>query len=116
LINQRGHAGLLPIGKQVCYFRDWLTITGVCGAIKHGALDESSAGTIYVPYPQVAPELMQFVAGNLNFVIRSPSPAVAATGVFAFTTMTGSRYATTVRCGRRNVYLLTFGARYFASS
>ena len=69
-----------PIGKKICYFRDWLTITGVCGDIKHGALDESSAGTIYVPYPQVAPELMQFVARNLNFVIRSPSPAVAATG------------------------------------
>jgi putative ABC transport system permease protein len=68
-----------PIGKKSCYFRDWLTITGVCGDIKHGALDESSAGTIYVPYPQVAPELMQFVARNLNFVIRSPSPVVAAT-------------------------------------
>ena len=28
-----------PIGKKICYFRDWLTITGVCGDIKHGALD-----------------------------------------------------------------------------
>ncbi len=69
-----------PIGKKILYFRDWLTITEICGDIKHGALDESSAGTIYVPYPQVAADLMQFVARNLNFVIRSPSPAVVATG------------------------------------
>ena len=28
-----------PIGKKICYFRDWLTVTGMCGDIKHGALD-----------------------------------------------------------------------------
>ena len=69
-----------PIGKKIVYFRDWLTIKGVCGDIKHGALAESSAGTLYVPYPQVGAEIMQFVARNLNFVIRSPSPAVVASG------------------------------------
>ena len=69
-----------PIGKKITYFRDWLTITGVCGDIKQGALDESFAGVVYVPYPQVAPEIMQFVARSLNFVLRSPSPAVVATG------------------------------------
>jgi len=69
-----------PIGKRIMYFRDWLTIKGVCGDVKHGALDEPSSGMLYVPYPQVGPELMQFVARNLNFVIRSPSPAVVATG------------------------------------
>jgi putative ABC transport system permease protein len=68
-----------PIGKKICYFRDWLTIVGVCGDIKHETLDASSAGTIYVPYPQVAADVMQFVARDLNFVVRSPSPAVVAT-------------------------------------
>jgi putative ABC transport system permease protein len=61
-----------PIGRRLRYYGDWLTIIGVCGDIKHEALDASFAGTIYVHYPQVPPDVMQFVARDLNFVVRSP--------------------------------------------
>jgi putative ABC transport system permease protein len=61
-----------PNGRKIRYYGDWLTIIGVCGDIKHEALDESFAGTIYVHYPQVPPDVMQFVARDLNFVARSP--------------------------------------------
>jgi len=68
-----------PIGKKIRYYGDWLTILGVCGDIKHEALDESLVGTIYLHYPQVPPDVMQFVARDLNFVVRSPrGGAIAA--------------------------------------
>jgi len=68
-----------PIGKKIRYYGDWLAIIGVCGDIKHEALDESLVGTIYVHYPQVPPDVMQFVARDLNFVVRSPrGGAIAA--------------------------------------
>ncbi|MEP6937603.1 MAG: ABC transporter permease, partial [Chthoniobacterales bacterium] len=70
-----------PVGKKIRYYGDWLTIIGVCGDIKHEALDESPAGTIYVHYPQVPADVMQFVARDLNFVLRSESPGVVAAGV-----------------------------------
>jgi predicted permease len=67
-----------PIGRKIRYDADWLTIIGVCGDTKHEALDESSAGTIYVHYPQVPPDVMQFVARDLNFVARSPRDGAMA--------------------------------------
>jgi putative ABC transport system permease protein len=61
-----------PLAKRIRYYGDWLTIVGVCGDTKHDALDESLVGTIYVHYPQLLPDVMQFVARDLNFVVRSP--------------------------------------------
>jgi predicted permease len=61
-----------PIGRQIRYSKDWLTIVGVCGDTKNAALDESVSGIIYAHYPQVPGDVMQFVARDLNFVARSP--------------------------------------------
>ncbi len=69
------------IGKRVRYFKDWLTVVGVCGDIKHAALEEAAAATVYTPYPQVLAEVIQFVGRDLNFVVRSTSLSAAATGV-----------------------------------
>ena len=67
-----------PIGRKLRYYGDWLTIIGVCGDIKHEALDGSFAGTIYVHYLQLPPDVMQFVARGLNFVARSPRGGAVA--------------------------------------
>jgi hypothetical protein len=67
-----------PLGKRLRYYGDWLTIIGVCGDIKHDALDAALAGTIYVHYPQVPADVMQFVARDLNFVVRSPRGSALA--------------------------------------
>ena len=80
-LAQRSWPNENPIGKKIRYGDDWLTVRGVCGDIKHGSLDESSASMIYVPYPQVPADIMSFVGRDLNFVVRSPSPAVVVTGV-----------------------------------
>lgn len=70
-----------PVGKKIRYYGDWLTIVGVCGDTKHAALDESIGPIIYAHYPQVPPEIMQFVARDLNFVIRSSRSAALAADV-----------------------------------
>ena len=81
LLARRSWPNDSAVGKKIRYGEDWLTVIGVCGDIKHGALDESSASMIYLPYPQVSAEVAQLVARNLNFVVRSSSPGAAATGV-----------------------------------
>ena len=81
LLARRSWPNDNAVGKKIRYGDDWLTVIGVCGDIKHGALDESSVSTIYVPYPQVPADVAQFVARDLNFVVRSPSPGAASTGV-----------------------------------
>lgn len=81
LLARRSWPNDNAIGKKIRYGDDWLNVIGVCGDIKHGALDESSVSMIYVPYPQVPAEIAPFVARDLNFVVRSPSPVAAATGV-----------------------------------
>ncbi len=65
-----------PIGKRIRYNGDWLSIIGVCGNIKHSKLDGDSDLEIYVPYPQVSPDLLKFVGRDLNYVVRSNSPGV----------------------------------------
>lgn len=67
-----------PIGRRIRYYQDWLTIVGVCGDIKHARLDAESDMEIYVPYLQLVPEVAQFVGRDLNFVMQSSQPAVAA--------------------------------------
>ncbi|MBA3609308.1 MAG: FtsX-like permease family protein, partial [Chthoniobacterales bacterium] len=81
LLARRSWPNDNAVGKKIRYGDDWLTVVGVCGDIKHGALDESSVSMIYVPYPQVPAEVAQFVARDVNFVVRSSSPGAAATGV-----------------------------------
>ncbi|MFL6527632.1 MAG: ADOP family duplicated permease [Chthoniobacterales bacterium] len=67
-----------PIGKRVRYFRDWLTVIGVCGNIKHARLDAESDMEIYASYPQVDGEILKFVGRDLNFVVRSTSPGAVS--------------------------------------
>ena len=81
LLARRSWPNGNAIGKKIRYGDDWLTVIGVCGDIKHGALDESSVSMIYVPYPQVPAEVAQFVARDLNFVVRSSSPGAVASGL-----------------------------------
>lgn len=66
------------LGKRIRYGTDWLSIIGVCGNIKHSRLDQEPDAEIYVPYPQVPADVMQFVARDLNFVVHSANPAVVA--------------------------------------
>jgi predicted permease len=72
-----------PLGKRIRYGRDWLSIVGVCGSIKHNALDALPDAEIYAAYPQVPAGAMTFVGRSLNFVIRSSSPAGAASSARA---------------------------------
>ena len=64
-----------PLGKRIRYGKDWLSIVGVCGNIKHARLDAESDLEIYVPYPQVPGEVLQFLGRDLNYVVRSTNPA-----------------------------------------
>ncbi|MFL6584735.1 MAG: ADOP family duplicated permease [Chthoniobacterales bacterium] len=63
-----------PIGKRIRYYRDWLSVIGVCGNIKHARLDAQPDMEIYASYPQVPGEMLKFVGRDLNFVVRSSSP------------------------------------------
>src|SRR5207248_2804764 len=60
--------------KRVRYYKEWLSIIAVCGNIKHSRLDTESDMEIYVPYPQVSPEIRNFVGRQFNFVVRASSP------------------------------------------
>ncbi|MBA3881581.1 MAG: ABC transporter permease [Chthoniobacterales bacterium] len=66
------------VGQRIRYGRSWLSIVGVCGAIKHSRLETDADAEIYVPYPQVDAAVMQFVGRNLNYVVHSASPALVA--------------------------------------
>jgi putative ABC transport system permease protein len=72
-----------PLGKRIRYDRNWLTIVGVCGNIKHSRLDAASDPEIYAPYPQVSGDVMQFVGRDLNFVVRAANPGSVAADVRA---------------------------------
>lgn len=67
-----------PMGKRIRYFGDWVSIVGVCGNIKHSRLDAQSDMEIYIPYPQVSGEALQFVGRDLNYVVRSSVGSAAA--------------------------------------
>jgi putative ABC transport system permease protein len=68
-----------PIGKRVRYGKDWLSIVGVCGNIKHARLEAKSDMEIYVPYPQVPGDVLLFLGRDLNYVVRSTNPGAVAT-------------------------------------
>lgn len=65
-----------PIGKRIRYYRDWLSIIGVCGNIKHARLDAESDMEIYVPYLQLADDVAHFVGRDLNYVVRASQPGL----------------------------------------
>jgi putative ABC transport system permease protein len=72
-----------PLGKRIRYGKDWLSIVGVCGSIKHSSLEAEPDAEIYVPYPQTAAGALTFVGRNLNFVIRSSAPGTVASSTRA---------------------------------
>jgi predicted permease len=67
-----------PLGKRIRFGKDWLSIVGVCGSIKHSGLDVAPDAEIYVPYPQTPAGALAFVGRQLNFVVRSNAPASVA--------------------------------------
>lgn len=67
-----------PVGKRIRYGKEWLSVVGVCGDIKHAKLDADSDMEIYVPYPQVSGDVMKFVGRDLNYVVRSSTPGSVA--------------------------------------
>jgi predicted permease len=70
-----------PLGKRIRYGKNWLSIVGVCGSIKHSSLETEPDAEIYVPYPQTSPGALTFVGRNLNFVVRSSVPATVASSI-----------------------------------
>lgn len=81
LMAQRFWPNESPIGKRIRFDKEWLSIVGVCGNIKHAKLDAESDMEIYVPYPQVPPAVMQFVGRDLNYVVRSSTPGAVSSEV-----------------------------------
>jgi putative ABC transport system permease protein len=69
-----------PLGKRIRYSKEWLSIVGVCGSIKHSSLEAEPDAEIYVPYPQTSSGALTFVGRKLNFVIRSNAPGTVASG------------------------------------
>lgn len=69
------------LGKRIRYSKEWLSIIGVCGNIKHARLDANSDMEIYASYPQVPGEIMQFAGRDLNFVIRTSNPGSVSADV-----------------------------------
>ena len=67
-----------PIGRRIRYGKDWLSIVGVCGNIKHAKLDAASDMEIYVPFPQLPEDVMKFLGRDMNYVVRSLNPASVA--------------------------------------
>jgi putative ABC transport system permease protein len=66
-----------PVGKRVCWARsdpkNWITIIGVVGDIKHTGLDEPEEPALYTPYPQSGAAWKRW----MNLVVRSESDAAA---------------------------------------
>jgi putative ABC transport system permease protein len=83
LLAQRFWPNEPPVGKRIRYGKEWLSIIGVCGNIKHAKLDAETDMEIYVPYPQVPGDVMQFVGRDMNYVVRSTNPGSAAADVRA---------------------------------
>ena len=63
-----------PLGKRIRFHKEWLSIVGVSGNVKHARLDSNSDAEIYVPYPQVPEDVMKFVGRDMNYVVRSANP------------------------------------------
>jgi len=72
-----------PLGKRIRFGKDWLSIVGVCGSIKHSSLEIAPDAEIYVPYPQTQAGALTFVGRSLNFVVRSSVPASVASSTRA---------------------------------
>jgi putative ABC transport system permease protein len=69
-----------PVGKRVRWARgdpkNWITVIGVAGDIKHTGLDEPEDPALYTPYPQSGAPWKRW----MNLVVRSESDAAGLTG------------------------------------
>jgi putative ABC transport system permease protein len=69
-----------PVGKRVRWARgdpkNWITVIGVAGDIKHTGLDEPEDPALYTPYPQSGVAWKRW----MNLVVRSESDAAAGAG------------------------------------
>jgi putative ABC transport system permease protein len=69
-----------PVGKRVRWARgdpkNWITVIGVAGDIKHTGLDEPEDPALYTPYPQSGAPWKRW----MNLVVRSESDAAAGAG------------------------------------
>ena len=69
-----------PVGKRVRWARgdpkNWITVIGVAGDIKHTGLDEPEDPALYTPYPQSGAPWKRW----MNLVVRSESDAAAPPG------------------------------------
>jgi len=69
-----------PLGKRVRWARgdpkNWITIVGVAGDIKHSGLDEPEEPALYTPYPQSGAAWKRW----MNLVVRSESDAAELAG------------------------------------
>jgi putative ABC transport system permease protein len=85
-IAKRYFAGRDPIGRRLKWglpqsTAPWLTVVGVVGEVKQGALDVATQPHTYEPYAQGDDELVTFATG-LNIAMRTagnPAMQVAAT-------------------------------------
>lgn len=78
---QRHFRNESAIGKRIRYGEAWLSIVAVCGNIKHSNLEIPSDAEIYAAYPQTDPGALTFVGRSLNFVVRTRTPASAASAM-----------------------------------
>jgi hypothetical protein len=59
------------LGKRLRFGRDWLTVRGVVGNVRHHTLAAESDAEIYVSYPQLSPPLVTFVGRGLTLIVRT---------------------------------------------
>lgn len=68
-----------PLGKRINLDGPWRTIVGIASSVKRTGLDASEQPQIYVPYPQLSPELTKFLGRGLFLVINSSVEPLALT-------------------------------------
>ena len=91
IINQtaarRYWPGENPIGRRILSGlddRQWSTIIGVIGDVKHSGLDLDTKPETYYHYLQIPPETMSLAEGTMGLAIRtSTDPKAIASGVRA---------------------------------
>ncbi len=67
-----------PLGRRIRYAGAWLEIVGISGNIKHAQLEAAPEAEIYVPYPQVPADVIEFVGRGLHYIVRTETPVALA--------------------------------------
>jgi putative ABC transport system permease protein len=70
-LAQRFWPDASPIGKRINVDGPWRTIVGVAADVKPGRLDAAVEPEIYLPYEQLAPNLLKFLGRGITIVVRS---------------------------------------------